>query len=104
VIVGGVGFWSDFHFVPTPSHPASYPGIANDFANTFATLHKLPCDIFLGAHGSYFDLLTKLQRFPTVGPRVWVDPNGYQAFVSEGETTFETALAKQRAQAVAHRH
>ena len=31
VIVGGVSFWSDFHFVSTPGHPESYPGIAHDF-------------------------------------------------------------------------
>jgi metallo-beta-lactamase class B len=105
VIVGGTGFWSDFHFVATPSqpgrpgHPASYPGIAQDFTATFVTLRQLPCDVFLGAHGMYFDMLAKLMRLPTEGPRVWLDPTGYQAYITDAQTTFETELAKQRAAA-----
>src|SRR6202453_2475373 len=27
VIVGGASFWSEYHFVATPGHPLSYPGI-----------------------------------------------------------------------------
>lgn len=99
VIVGGVGFWSDFHFVASHGHPASYPGIAQDFAHTFATLHALPCDVFLGAHGMYFGMLTKLKRYPGDGPRVFIDPAGYHAFVNEAQATFEHALARQQAAA-----
>jgi metallo-beta-lactamase class B len=36
-----------------------YPGIAEDFERTFQLLKSLPCDYFLGAHGSYFDMETK---------------------------------------------
>jgi metallo-beta-lactamase class B len=53
VIIGGASFWSDFHFVDRPGQPASYPGIAQDFTRTFRVLRSLPCDLFLGAHGSY---------------------------------------------------
>ena len=99
VILGGVGFWSDFHFVDRPGHPASYPGIATDFEHTFKVLHSLPCDIFLGEHGVYFDLLGKLSRLPSQGPSVWIDPQGYQRAVDQGEKTFNQALTKQRAAA-----
>lgn len=99
VIVGGVSFWSEYHFVATPGHPASYPGIAKDFEHTFAVLRGLPCDVFLGAHGSYFDLLTKLKRYPQEGPRVFIDPAGYKAFVANAQKTFEQALQKQQAAA-----
>src|ERR1700743_2305648 len=34
VIVGGVSFWSEYHFVATKSHAVSYPGIAQDFQHT----------------------------------------------------------------------
>ena len=97
VIVGGVSFWSDFHFVDRPGKPASYPGIAQDFEHTFATLHALPCDIFLGAHGQYFNMLSKLERYPAEGPRVFIDPAGYAAFVAKGQSAFEAELAKQQA-------
>jgi len=100
VIVGGTGFWSEYHFVARPNHLVSYPGIVQDFQHTFAVLRTLPCDVFLGAHGGYFDLLTKLERYPQDGPRVFIDPAGYKDFVADAEKTFEQALTKQQAAAV----
>jgi metallo-beta-lactamase class B len=99
VIVGGVGFWSEYRFVATPGHPASYPGIAQDFQHTFASLRALPCDVFLGAHGGYFDMLAKLKRYPHDGPRVFVDPAGYRHFVADAQQTFEQTFHKQQAAA-----
>ena len=95
VILGGDSFWSEYHFVDRPGQPASYPGIASDFQHTFATLHALPCDIFLGAHGIYFNLLAKLQRLPQEGPTVWIDPQGYREAVDKAQAVFDTELAKQ---------
>jgi metallo-beta-lactamase class B len=97
VIVGGTSFWSEYHFVATPGHPVSYPGIVQDFQHTFAVLRGLPCDVFLGAHGGYFDMLTKLKHYSQNGPRVFIDPAGYKDFVSEAQETFEQALRKQQA-------
>ena len=99
VIVGGVGFWSEYHFVASPNHPVSYPGIVQDFKHTFALLQSLPCEVFLGAHGSYFDMLAKLQRYPQEGPRVFIDPVGYRRFVSHAQRTFEEAWSRQQASA-----
>jgi metallo-beta-lactamase class B len=99
VIVGGVSFWSEYHFVATPGHPVSYPGIAQDFQHTFAVLQALPCDVFLGSHGGFFDMLTKLQRYSKDGPRVFIDPAGYQDFVADAQKTFEQELTKQQAAA-----
>ena len=97
VIVGGASFWSEYHFVSTPVHPVSYPGIVQDFQHTFVVLRGLPCDIFLGAHGGYFGMLTKLKRYPQDGPRVFIDPVGYTDFATEAQRTFEQALHKQQA-------
>lgn len=97
VIVGGVSFWSEFHFVDTPQHSASYPGIAQDFAHTFALLRALPCDVFLGAHGGYFNMAAKLEHYPKDGPRVFIDRAGYLAFIAQAQHNFEQALAQQQA-------
>jgi metallo-beta-lactamase class B len=97
VIVGGVSFWSEYHFVASAKHAASYSGIAQDFQHTFAELQALPCDVFLGAHASYFDMLEKLKRYPQDGPRVFIDHAGYQQFVAEAQRTFEQALREQQA-------
>lgn len=101
VIVGGTGFWSEYHFVATPTHPVSYPGIVQDFQRTFAVLRGLPCDVFLGAHGGYFDMLDKLKRYTQEGPRVFIDPSAYQMFVAQAEGKFVQALRNQEA-AAAH--
>jgi metallo-beta-lactamase class B len=100
VIVGGTGFWSEYHFVATPGHRVSYPGIVQDFQHTFSVLRALPCDVFLGAHGGYFDMLTKLKRYPQKGPPVFIDPDGYKEFVADAQKTFEKALSKQEATVV----
>ena len=70
-----------------PGRAASYPGIATEYQKTFATLKSLPCDIFLGAHGQYFDMLAKLARAKAgAGESVWIDPEGYKAAVAERES------------------
>ena len=77
----------------------SYPGIVQDFQHTFGVLRALPCDVFLGAHGGYFHMVTKLKRYPKDGPRVFIDTVGYENFVAEAQKTFEQALTKQQAAA-----
>jgi metallo-beta-lactamase class B len=97
VIVGSWNVNSGFRLVDRPGHPASYPGIATDFAHTFTVLAALPCDIFLGAHGAYFNMLAKLDRAKSgAGPSVWIDPDGYQRAVAERKQAFEKELKRQQ--------
>src|SRR5262249_42422050 len=39
-----------------------YPEIASDYEKMFRTLKQLPCDVFLGAHGAYYNLETKFAK------------------------------------------
>ena len=87
---------TQYRLFDKPGHPASYPGIREDFNKTFATLHALPCDIFLGAHGIYFDLLAKLKRIQTQGEAAFIDPNGYVDAVNRARAEFEKAVAAQQ--------
>lgn len=76
---------------------AQYPGIAEDYKRTFKTLKSLPCDVFLGAHGAYYDLPTKYARLskePGVNP--FIDPDGYQRYVADREAAFRKELAAQQ--------
>jgi len=77
----------------------NYPQIAGDYVKTFALLKTLPVDLFLGAHGAYFNLKEKLPKMSAGGPNVFVDPEGYKAYVAEREQAFEKELAKQRGEA-----
>jgi metallo-beta-lactamase class B len=98
VIVGSWNVNPGYRLVDTKARPASYPGIAADYVHTFDVLRALPCDIFLGAHGAYFNMLEKLKRMPAEGSAVWVDPAGYKAAVAERQQAFEAELAKQKSQ------
>src|SRR4051794_2305676 len=77
----------------------NYPQIAGDYVKTFALLKTLPVDLFLGAHGGYFNLKDKLPKMTAGGPNVFVDPVGYKAYVAEREQAFEKELAGQPAAA-----
>jgi metallo-beta-lactamase class B len=95
VIVGGWALNPGVPLIPSHGKPAAYPDITTDFDHTFATLKDLPCDIFLGAHGIYFNMLSKLDRLPNEGPSVWIDPDGYRKAVVEHEATYRKELALQ---------
>ena len=95
VIVGGWRPLSQYRLIDASGQPASYPGIREDFIQTFATLRSLPCDIFLGAHGIYFGLLRKVNQMKTDGPAAFIDPKGYHASIDEAQAEFEKAVADQ---------
>jgi hypothetical protein len=61
-------------------------------------LKSLPCDIFLGAHGNYYDMHAKhekLAKKPAENP--FIDPQGYKAYVALKEATYQKKLADQQA-------
>jgi metallo-beta-lactamase class B len=74
----------------------AYPQIAEDYERMWRVLKSLPCDIFLGAHGSYFGLEEKYPLMKEGGQNPFVDPEGYKKFIAEKEQDFRTELAKQR--------
>jgi metallo-beta-lactamase class B len=75
----------------------SYPGIAGDFEKTFAVLKKLPCDIFLSDHGSFFRLLEKRDRLLRgESPNPFIDPDGYKRFVKHFEKEFHDKIEQQK--------
>jgi metallo-beta-lactamase class B len=76
----------------------SYPQIAGDYVKTFALLKTTPVDLFLGAHGAYFNLKDKLPKMGGAA-NPFIDPTGYRAYVAEREQAFEKELAKQTTEA-----
>jgi metallo-beta-lactamase class B len=93
VIVGSPNINPGYNLV----HDPKYPQMAADYAAGFRTLKSLPCDLFLGAHGLYFDLLAKYPKLKNATTNPFVDPTGYRDYVAEREQAFEKELAKQRA-------
>jgi metallo-beta-lactamase class B len=77
-------------------HNAAYPNIALDYERTFRVLNALPCDVFLGAHGSYYDMQAKFARLKQ-GTNPFLDPDGYKSYVADREQAFRAELKKQSA-------
>jgi len=72
-----------------------YPEIADDYAHEFRVLKSLPCDIFLGAHGSYFGMEAKYARLKAGAANPYIDPQGYKDYVAEREQAFVSELQRQ---------
>jgi metallo-beta-lactamase class B len=74
----------------------AYPQIAEDYERMWRILKSLPCDIFLGAHGSYFGLEAKYPLMKEGAANPFIDPEGYTSFIAQKERDFRTELAKQK--------
>lgn len=92
VIVGSPNVNPGYRLVGNPA----YPQIAEDYERMWRTLKSLPCDIFLGAHGSYFGLEEKYPLMKKGGTNPFIDPEGYKKFIAQKEQDFRIEMAKQR--------
>lgn len=74
-----------------------YPEIAEDFAKAFRGWKGLGCEIFLGAHGEYYGMVGKYERWrKDPKAKVWVDPDGYRSYIADREQAYLKELARQR--------
>jgi CubicO group peptidase (beta-lactamase class C family)/glyoxylase-like metal-dependent hydrolase (beta-lactamase superfamily II) len=73
-----------------------YPEIADDFAKTFEVLKSLPCDVFLGAHGSYYGMVERHALLKKGQANPFVNPEGYKEYVALKERAFRKNLAEQQ--------
>jgi len=97
VFVGSASVLPNYKLIDRPGSPATYPGIEADYEKTFRVLKSLPCDVFLGAHGSFYSLVQKreaMSKHPAQNP--FIDPAGYQAYVAHTEAAFQAELRRER--------
>jgi metallo-beta-lactamase class B len=93
VIVGSPNVNPGYKLVNNPQ----YPNIAADYEKTFRVLRQLPCEVFLGAHGGYYNMEEKFAKLKNGGANPFIDSEGYRSFVSEKEQAFKSEFAKQSA-------
>jgi len=75
----------------------AYPGAVAAFEESFRVWKSLPCDLFLGAHGEFFDLEKKWKRLQAgERPNPFVDPAGYRQAIAGAEKKFRQVVASQR--------
>jgi len=93
VIVGSPNLNPGYNLI----HDPKYPQMAADYAQCFHILRSLNCDIFLGAHGGYYNMLAKYARLKAGDAAAYFDPTGYRAYIADCQQAFETELARQQA-------
>jgi metallo-beta-lactamase class B len=74
-----------------------FPGVIPAYEHSFAVWKSLPCDVFLGAHGNFFDLEAKWKRLRS-GSREnpFIDPDGYRREIANAERQFQDAAPSVR--------
>jgi Zn-dependent hydrolases, including glyoxylases len=79
-------------------HNSKYPNIVADYQHSFRVLESLPCDVFLGPHGSFFALKEKMARLEQgAKTNPFIDPQGYRDFLKDSEQSFYEQLKAQQA-------
>jgi metallo-beta-lactamase class B len=74
----------------------TYPGVADDFAETFRKQKARDVDIWVAAHGSQYNLHAKYKPGQAYDPNTFVDPAGYRAKVESYEKLYLEQLAAER--------
>ena len=74
----------------------TYPGVAEDFARTYASQKAMDVDVWVAAHGGQYGLLDKYVPGQAYSPDTFVDPEGFFAEVERLEAIYEEQLAAER--------
>ena len=72
-----------------------YPNIVSDYEYSFRLLRSLPCDVFLGPHGSFFSLKKKAEQLARgKKPNPFIDGKSYRDYLDRTEKDFLDLLSK----------
>ena len=74
----------------------TYPGVADDFAETFRKQKALEVDVWVAAHGGQYGLHDKYEAGQSYSPETFVDPEGFLAAVERLEKAYVDQLAAER--------
>jgi|TARA_B100001971_G_C18246004_1_gene574281 metallo-beta-lactamase class B len=74
----------------------TYPGVADDFAETFRKQKALDVDVWVAAHGGQYGLHDKYEAGQPYDPDTFVDPEGFLAAVERLERLYLEQLAAER--------
>ena len=74
----------------------TYPGVGEDFAETFRKQKALALDVWVASHGSQYGLHDKYQAGQEYSPDTFVDPEGFLAAVERLEKLYREQIAAER--------
>ncbi len=73
----------------------TWAGVAEAYAQSFAKLKALPCDVFLGPHAPFFAMEEKVKRLGTQ-PNPFIDSQGFRNFIASNEKAYNEQLQRER--------
>ena len=74
----------------------TYPGVADDFAETFRKQKAMDVDVWVSAHGSHYGLHEKYEPGQAYSPDTFVDPDGFAAAVERLERLYRQQIEEER--------
>ena len=74
----------------------TYPGISDDYAETFRRQKALPVDVWVAGHAIQYGLHDKYKPGQAYAPKTFVDPEGYHAAVEHHEKLYLKQVASER--------
>ena len=74
----------------------TYPGVADDFAETFRRQKALDIDVWVAAHGGQYGLHDKYTAGQEYSPDTFVDPGGFLAAVERLEDLYLEQIEEER--------
>lgn len=73
-----------------------YPEVAEDFANSFAYLENMQCDVYLYARASSINLDDKLARHAQAADSPFIDPEGCAWYIEYYKLRYEKQLEEEK--------
>ena len=74
----------------------TYPGVADDFAETFRRQKALNIDVWVASHGGQYNLHDKYEPGQRYHPDTFVDPDGFRAEVERLEQLYLDQIAAEQ--------
>ena len=74
----------------------TYPGVARDFAYTYASQKTLPVDVWVAAHAAQFKLHDKYTPGQAYSPDTFVDPDGLVSALEDLERNYLRQMAAEQ--------
>lgn len=74
----------------------TYPGVANDFAETYRRQKAMEVDVWVAAHAGHYRLHDKYKPGQAYSPDTFVDPDGFVAEVERLERIYLEQLAEEQ--------
>src|SRR5579885_1397374 len=92
IVLGSIGYNPGYILV----NNKDYPQIADDYRRSFKTLRAMHVDVFLAAHGSFYDMEEKYKKLGKQETNPFIDPAGFQAHIDLKEKQFNEEFERQQ--------